>query len=166
MGTLLTTLITLLVISAIITILLILLQDDQGSGMGLFGSSGQSPFSSGDSFLGKLTRILGISFLVLCLAVAFVISRFGVNYDALQEAQSEYQNQGQLEEESWFLQTPGAEDAANSEDAVKAEGGLAAPATGEDQDIEEPVRVNVPVEMQTEESTGAEAQTAEAKEEN
>ncbi|MEM9423395.1 MAG: preprotein translocase subunit SecG [Spirochaetota bacterium] len=112
MTTLLTILIVLLVIAAIITILLVLLQDDQGSGMGLFGSSGQSPFSAGDSFLGRLTKIFGTSFLLLCLAVAFVISRFGVNYDALREAQIEFQNQNKTKEESWFLQDP---EAANSE---------------------------------------------------
>ena len=106
MGTLLTILITLLVIAAIITILLVLLQDDQGSGLGLFGSSGQRPFSTGDSFLSKLTKIFGSSFLLLCLAVAFVISRFSVNYDALQQAQQEYQQQDQSQEESWFLQDP------------------------------------------------------------
>ncbi len=104
--TIFTILIILLVISATITILLVLIQDDQGSGMGLFGSSGQSPFSTGDSFLGRLTRIFGISFVVLCLAVAFVISRFGVNYEALQEAQLEYQQQDQSTEETWFLQNP------------------------------------------------------------
>ena len=108
MGILLTILMTLLVIAAIISILLILLQDDQGSGMGLFGSSGQNPFSAGDSLLGRLTRIFGISFLVLCLAVAFIISRFGVNYQALQEAQIDFQNQGNSKEESWFLQNPEA----------------------------------------------------------
>ena len=106
MGTLLTILITLLVIAAIITILLVLLQDDQSSGLGLFGSSGQSPFRSGDNFLSRLTKIFGGSFLLLCLAVAFVISRFSVNYDALQQAQQEYQQQDQSEEESWFLQDP------------------------------------------------------------
>ncbi len=109
MGTLLTILITLLVIAAIISILLILLQDEQGSGMGLFGSNGQSSFSTGDSFLDKLTRIFGISFLVLCLAVAFVISRFGVNYEALQDAQNEFNQQNQSKEESWFLKEPETE---------------------------------------------------------
>ena len=116
MGTLLTILITLLVIAAIITILLVLLQDDQGSGLGLFGSSGQSPFSAGDSFLSKLTKIFGSSFLLLCLAVAFVISRFSVNYDALQEAQQEYRQQDQSEEESWFLQDPDSLEQSNSGD--------------------------------------------------
>ena len=116
MGTLLTILITLLVIAAIITILLVLLQDDQGSGLGLFGSSGQSPFSAGDSFLSKLTKIFGSSFLLLCLAVAFVISRFSVNYDALQEAQQEYRQQDQSEEESWFLQDPDSPEPSNSGD--------------------------------------------------
>ena len=116
MGTLLTILITLLVIAAIITILLVLLQDDQGSGLGLFGSSGQSPFSAGDSFLSKLTKIFGSSFLLLCLAVAFVISRFSVNYDALQEAQQEYRQQDQSEEESWFLQDPDSPEQSNSGD--------------------------------------------------
>ncbi|WGK68423.1 preprotein translocase subunit SecG [Candidatus Haliotispira prima] len=111
-----TILITLLVISAIITVLLILLQDDQGSGMGLFGSSGQSPFSTGDSFLARLTKIFGTGFLVLCLVVAFVISRFGVNYEALQEAQGEYQNRDESAEESWFLRNPDRDGDVSDED--------------------------------------------------
>lgn len=109
-----TILIILLVISALTSILLILLQDDQGSGMGLFGSSGQSPFTTGDSLLSRLTRIFTISFAVLCLAVAFTITRFGVNQDALEQAKIEAEKSSQ-DNPDWILDIPVDNNAGSGE---------------------------------------------------
>lgn len=107
-------LIVLLVITTLCTVFLILIQDDQGGGLGLLGSSGQNPFSTGDSFLNRLTKIFVCIFAGLCLSVAFLISRFGANYDALLEAQSRLE-QNEDRRSDWFLDYP-VEEAGSLED--------------------------------------------------
>jgi len=75
MGIIGTLLIILFVIVSILLILFVLLQDDQGEGLGgLFGGSSGSPFGGAtNNGLVKLTSILGTIFMVSALLVALVV---------------------------------------------------------------------------------------------
>jgi len=75
MGIIGTLLIILFVIVSILLILFVLLQDDQGEGLGgLFGGSSGSPFGGAtNNGLIRLTSILGTIFIVSALLVALVV---------------------------------------------------------------------------------------------
>ncbi|OQY33070.1 MAG: preprotein translocase subunit SecG [Spirochaetaceae bacterium 4572_59] len=75
MGIIGTLLIVLFVIVCALLILFVLLQDDQGEGLGgLFGGSSGSPFGGATSnVLVRITSVLGTLFMVCSLLVAFVV---------------------------------------------------------------------------------------------
>lgn len=75
MGIIGTLLIILFVIVSVLLILFVLLQDDQGEGLGgLFGGSSASPFGGAtNNALVRLTTILGTIFMVSSLLVALVV---------------------------------------------------------------------------------------------
>jgi len=75
MGIIGTLLIILFVIASILLILFVLLQDDQGEGLGgLFGGSSGSPFGGAtNNGLVKFTSILGTVFMITALLVALVV---------------------------------------------------------------------------------------------
>ena len=63
------------VIDAVLLALLVLIQDEQGDSLGgIFGGGSNTAFgASSSNVLVKLTRILGVLFLVLSLSVAFFL---------------------------------------------------------------------------------------------
>jgi preprotein translocase subunit SecG len=75
MGILGVILFVLYVMDAVLLALLVLIQDEQGDSMGgIFGGGSNTAFgASSSSVLVKLTRVLGILFLVLSLSVAFFL---------------------------------------------------------------------------------------------
>ncbi|MDC7221258.1 MAG: preprotein translocase subunit SecG [Spirochaetales bacterium] len=75
MGVLGVILFVLYVIDAVLLALLVLIQDEQGDSLGgIFGGGSNTAFgASSSSVLVKLTRVLGILFLVLSLTVAFFL---------------------------------------------------------------------------------------------
>ncbi|QEN07699.1 preprotein translocase subunit SecG [Oceanispirochaeta crateris] len=75
MGIIGTLLIILFVVVSALLILFVLLQDDQGEGLGgLFGGSSGSPFGGAtNNGLVKITGILGTIFMVSSLLVALVV---------------------------------------------------------------------------------------------
>jgi len=75
MGIIGTLLIILFVIVCALLILFVLLQDDQGEGLGgLFGGSSGSPFGGAtNNGLVRVTSILGTLFMVCALLVALVV---------------------------------------------------------------------------------------------
>ncbi len=75
MGIIGTLLIILFVAVSLLLVLFVLLQDDQGEGLGgLFGGSSGSPFGGAtNKALVKITSILGTLFMVCTLLVALVV---------------------------------------------------------------------------------------------
>lgn len=74
-GIISTLLIILFVAVCALLILFVLLQDDQGEGLGgLFGGSSGSPFGGAtNNVLVRITTVLGVSFMVGSLVVAFIV---------------------------------------------------------------------------------------------
>jgi preprotein translocase subunit SecG len=75
MGVLGVILFVLFVIDAVLLAVLVLIQDEQGDSMGgIFGGGSNTAFgATSSSVLSKLTRTMGILFLVLSLTVAFFL---------------------------------------------------------------------------------------------
>ena len=88
-----------LVIVSILVVFLILVQDDQGEGFGLFGSSGQNPFSTGDNLLSRITAILGIIFFITAFLMALLISRNSVSHSDILKNSGSY-----LKKSDWLLE--------------------------------------------------------------
>ena len=82
-----TLLLVLFIIVAVLLVAMVLLQDDQGEGLGsMFGGSSSSPFGAkSGSILAKTTTVLGILFFVTTFGLAWV-SRTKSNDDILKAA--------------------------------------------------------------------------------
>ncbi len=82
-----TLLLVLFIIVAVLLVAMVLIQDDQGEGLGgMFGGSGSSPFGAkSGSVLVKFTTVLGILFFVSSLGLAWV-SRTTSDDDILKAA--------------------------------------------------------------------------------
>ncbi len=72
-----TFLIVLFVINCVLLTIVVLLQSRGGAEVGIFGGSNLiNPFGSRTSdVLSKITRILGISFMILALVISFLVSK-------------------------------------------------------------------------------------------
>lgn len=79
MGVLGVILFVLFVIDAFLLAVLVLIQDEQGDSLGgIFGGGSNTAFgASSTNVLTKLTRVLGVLFLVLSLTVAFFLKTGG-----------------------------------------------------------------------------------------
>ena len=111
--------------SALLLVLVVLIQDDQGQGIGgMFGGGeGSSPFGSRTgNVLTKFTSILGAVFLVAAFALAW-INRTPDRDDFLERARLQSLD---VEEGRWWVR-PAAED-----DGAAPEDGGAPPAGGTD----------------------------------
>ncbi len=82
-----TLLLVLFIIVAVLLVAMVLLQDDQGEGLGgVFGGSGSSPFGAkSGNVLVKTTTVLGVLFFVTSLGLAWV-SRTQSDDDILKAA--------------------------------------------------------------------------------
>jgi len=74
MGILSTVLLVFFVINAVLLVLLVLIQNDEGSGLGgLFGGGSNTAFGSrSGNVLTRATTVLGSLFLVISLSLAFI----------------------------------------------------------------------------------------------
>lgn len=100
------------VISAILMIVLIMLQDDQGEGLGgLFGGGSSTPFGSrSGNVLTKATSIFAVVFLFAIVGLA-LINRTKYEEDVLNAARSEEA----AERGEWFLGTADTEEIGDGE---------------------------------------------------
>ncbi len=82
-----TILLVLFIAVAVLLVIMVLLQDDQGEGLGgIFGGSSTSPFGSkSGNILVKVTSVLGVLFFVSSLGLAWV-SKTSSDNDILKEA--------------------------------------------------------------------------------
>ena len=95
MGVLGVILFVLYVIDAVLLALMVLIQDEQGDSLGgIFGGGSNTAFgASSSNVLIKLTRILGVLFLVLSLSVAFFL-RSSNKDSVIGESRAQSVNQG------------------------------------------------------------------------
>lgn len=103
-----TLLLVLFIIVAVLLVAMVLLQDDQGEGLGgMFGGSGSSAFGAkSGSVLVKTTTVLGILFFVSSLGLAWV-SRTQSDDDILKAAvKAEIES---VEGSDWWEEKPAAE---------------------------------------------------------
>ncbi|MGL1894233.1 MAG: preprotein translocase subunit SecG [Spirochaetaceae bacterium] len=103
-----TLLLVLFVIVAVLLVALVLLQDDQGEGLGgMFGGSSSSPFGAkSGNVLSKTTTILGVLFFVTSFGLAWV-SRSQSDDDILKAAvKAEIES---VEGSNWWDEEPEAD---------------------------------------------------------
>lgn len=103
MGIIGTLFLVIFAITAVLIIILVLLQDEQGEGFGgLFGGGGSStPFgATGGNVLTKATSVLGVLFMVSCLALAMTY-KSGVNDNVIGESR-----QAAGSGQDWFMDQP------------------------------------------------------------
>lgn len=94
-------------LSAVLIVFFVLLQDDQGEGLGgLFGGGSTTPFgATGSSVLVKITSILGTIFIICSLGVAYVL-RTPSDDDVLGEARRLEEGGGT----EWWIEETAPED--------------------------------------------------------
>lgn len=115
MSIIITTLMIILAVGCLLTILLIMVQDDQGEGFALFGSSGQNPFNTANNPLARLTGYLGLAFVTIALIIALLIS-WSSNQAKRLERLTKQENT--LQDSDWFLRS----DSPDSSSANNAAG--------------------------------------------
>ena len=115
MGLLSIILLVLFALAALFMILMIMLQDDQGEGIGgLFGGGSTTPFGSrSGNILTRFTSILGVIFIVFALALAW-LNRSPGTTDIVEKARLERVQEA--EESDWWVERieevePGEEEA-------------------------------------------------------
>jgi preprotein translocase subunit SecG len=115
MGLLSIILLVIFAIAALIMILVIMLQDDQGEGLGgLFGGGSTTPFGSrSGNILTRFTAILGAIFIVGAFALAW-LNRSPETTDIVEKARLEQIQEA--EESNWWVERieevePGEEEA-------------------------------------------------------
>ncbi len=103
MGLLSIILLVIFALAALIMILMIMLQDDQGEGIGgLFGGGSTTPFGSrSGNILTRFTTILGAIFMVGAFALAW-LNRYPETTDIVEKARLERIQQA--EESNWWVE--------------------------------------------------------------
>ncbi len=103
MGLLSIILLVIFALAALIMILMIMLQDDQGEGIGgLFGGGSTTPFGSrSGNILTRFTTILGAIFMVGALALAW-LNRYPETTDIVEKARLERIQEA--EESNWWVE--------------------------------------------------------------
>jgi preprotein translocase subunit SecG len=104
MGVLSIILIVFFVASALITILIVLIQDDQGEGIGgMFGGGSSTPFGSrSGNVLTRFTAIVATVFFCAAFALAWV-NRGAESSDIVRKARLE--SLQEAEQENWWVET-------------------------------------------------------------
>lgn len=108
MGILGIILLIIFIVCALLLIFMVLIQDDQGEGIGgLFGGGSSSTFgSTAGNVLTRFTTILGAIFLIISLSLAW-INRSGADSDLIKTARS--QSAAEASTEWWTGEDQGAE---------------------------------------------------------
>jgi len=103
MGVISTLLIVIFILTAVLLVVLVLLQDEQGEGLGgIFGGGSSTPFGSrGGNVLTRFTSILGAIFLFCSFGIAW-INRSPQTGDVLGAAKRSQSQQGT----AWWLNNP------------------------------------------------------------
>jgi len=120
MGLLSIILLVIFAIAALIMILVIMLQDDQGEGIGgLFGGGSTTPFGSrSGNILTRFTSILGAIFIVGAFALAW-LNRSPETTDIVEKARLEQIQEA--EQSNWWVER--IEEVEPGEDEESGEGG-------------------------------------------
>jgi preprotein translocase subunit SecG len=111
-------LVVIFAISALITILIVLIQDDQGEGIGgMFGGGSSTPFGSrSGNVLTRFTAIVATVFICSALALAWV-NKGTESSDIIRKARLESLQES--EQENWWVEA--LDQPAETEDAPEAE---------------------------------------------
>jgi preprotein translocase subunit SecG len=126
MGLISIVLLVILIISAILLVTVVLVQDDQGEGIGgIFGGGSNTAFGSrSGNVLTRFTAVLAAVFLVCCFGMALV-SRTPTAGNVIGKARQQALNT--TEQQSWWVQTP---QEAPSPQGEAASGATTTPAAG------------------------------------
>jgi len=129
MGLIAIILLVILVISAILLVLVVLVQDDQGEGIGgIFGGGSNTAFGSrSGNVLTRFTSVLAAVFLLTVFGMAWV-SRTPTAGNVIGKARQQALNT--TEQQSWWVQTPAANEAPAANGAPAPATGATAPSTG------------------------------------
>jgi preprotein translocase subunit SecG len=121
-------LLAILITSSVLLVLVVLVQDDQGEGIGgIFGGGSNTAFGSrSGNVLTRFTAILAAVFLVCCFGMAYV-SRTPTAGNVVGKAREQALNT--TAQENWWVQTPAPQGATAPGGTTAAPGtGPAAPA--------------------------------------
>lgn len=118
--------------SALVTILIVLIQDDQGEGIGgMFGGGSATPFGSrSGNVLTRFTAIVATVFISSAFALAWV-NKGTDSSDIIRKARLE--NLQETEQENWWVEA--LDQPAETEDAPEAEEAKAVEATTETAEV-------------------------------
>lgn len=111
-----TILLVLYVFVALVLVVLVLVQDEQGDTLGgIFGGGGNAVFSAtSTNLIAKVTRLFGISFLLLSIGVAFVFT--SKSTDTLSETQAQIAVENEATE--WWLEEDNSTGSMDSDEVL------------------------------------------------